>query len=299
MKLNLNIILPTLYFIMVTQLNGVSFVYNMRVAEITRRQALNPRYTDPSIMTLTTVNQLFKLYSSGTDNAIGELATYLYLRKKFYCKLDCAVGHVQSNLFGTKFSQNQIDDILLTMGYSKTITKKTRATISLLLGFPIHSDTLLQGVEFGTGHNGFGLQLDGAFVFSEKGNQSILAAARYIRFLPATAYLAAHNQCLSWHVDIGNLVDLIAGYNYRFGPNEIEIGYDASFLFGSSICPTIEALANQINYIRSNFYGAYKHLFLREKNPQGIIIALSYGFDNKPKIFKHILTLWATWGINF
>ena len=250
MKLNLNIILPTLCFIMVTQLNGVSFVYNMRVAEITRRQALNPRYTDPSIMTLTTVNQLFKLYSSGTDNAIGELATYLYLRKKFYCKLDCAVGHVQSNLFGTKFSQNQIDDILLTMG-------------------------------------------------SEKGNQSILAAARYIRFLPATAYLAAHNQCLSWHVDIGNLVDLIAGYNYRFGPNEIEIGYDASFLFGSSICPTIEALANQINYIRSNFYGAYKHLFLREKNPQGIIIALSYGFDNKPKIFKHILTLWATWGINF
>ena len=278
MKLNLNIILPTLCFIMVTQLNGVSFVYNMRVAEITRRQALNPRYTDPSIMTLTTVNQLFKLYSSGTDNAIGELATYLYLRKKFYCKLDCAVGHVQSNLFGTKFSQNQIDDILLTMGYSKTITKKTRATISLLLGFPTHSDTLLQGVEFGTGHNGFGLQLDGAFVFSEKGNQSILAAARYIRFLPATAYLAAHNQCLSWHVDIG---------------------YDASFLFGSSICPTIEALANQINYIRSNFYGAYKHLFLREKNPQGIIIALSYGFDNKPKIFKHILTLWATWGINF
>ena len=285
--------------IFTTRVDSASFVYNMRVAEITRRQAINSTYTDPSILTLTTIDQLFMQYDCQLDNAIGELATYLYLRKRFYFRLDCAVGHVQSNILGKKFSRNQTDDILLTLGYSKIFSPKTKMTLSMLFGFPTHNDTLLQGVEFGTGHNGFGLQLDGSFLLSDKKNQSILAAVRYIRFLPAAAFLAVNGQCVRWQADIGNLVDLIAGYNYRFGTNEVEVGYDASFLFGASICPAIEGLPSHINYIRSNFYGAYKHLFLREKNPQGIIVALSYGFDNKPKIYKHIITLWATWGINF
>jgi len=285
--------------IVTMKLECVSFVYNMRVAEITRRQAINPKYTDPSILSLTTVNQLFMLYNSGINNAIGELATYLYLRKRFYCKLDCAVGHVRSNILGTKFSRNQTDDILLTLGFSKSFSQKTKMTASMLFGFPTHSETQLQGIQFGTGHNGFGLQLDGSFILTKEKNQSILAAARYIRFFPASANLSTNNQCSTWRVDIGNLVDLIAGYSYRFGPNEVEAGYDASFLFGASVCPIIASLPSQIDYIRSNFYSAYKHIFLRKKNPQGIIIAMSYGFDNKPKIYKHIITIWAAWGINF
>lgn len=286
-------------FIISTELESVSIVYNMRVAEITRRQAVDPKYTDPSITSLVLFDQTRKRCDSVNQNIAGGLATYLYSRKRFYCKADFAVGHVRSNNIDGTFSRTQTDDILLTFGYSKTISKKTKATVSLLLGFPTHRDTILEGIEFGTGHNGFGLQLDGSFICSKKENQSILAAARYIRFFPASIFYPINTKCTPFYLDIGNLVDLIIGYNYRFNTSAFEVGYNPSFLFSATITPAIATVTSQINGIRSSFYAAFKHLFLREKHPQGIIIAMSYGFDNKPKIFKRIITVWAAWGINF
>ena len=153
-------------------------------------------------------DQTRKRCDSVSQNIAGGLATYLYLRKRFYCKADFAVGHVRSNNIDGTFSRTQTDDILLTFGYSKAITKKTKASISLLLGFPTHRDTILEGIEFGTGHNGFGLQLDGSFICSEKENQSILAAARYIRFFPASVLFPVLNKYSPFVLDIGNLVDL-------------------------------------------------------------------------------------------
>lgn len=285
--------------IIATEQGCVSIVYNLRVAEITRRQASDPKYTDPSIASLALFDQTRRRCDLVKQNIAGGLATYLYLRKRFYCKADFAVGHVRSDNIDGRFSRIQTDDILLSLGYSKKISDRTKMTFSMLFGFPTHADTILEGIEFGTGHNGFGLQIDGSFLCSEKGNHSILTAARYIRFFPASIFYPINNICTPFSLDIGNLVDLIIGYNYRFNTSAFEVGYNPSFLFSATITPAIADVTNQINGIRSSFYGAYKHLFLRDKHPQGIIIALSYGFDNKPRIFKQILTAWAAWGINF
>lgn len=197
------------------------------------------------------------------------------------------------------FARTQTDDVLLTLGYSKAITKRTKATLSCLFGFPTHKDDSFAGIQFGTGHNAFGLQLDGSFWLSNEGDKSLLAAARYIRFFPANVCIPINNTPHMYYLDIGNLVDLIVGYNHRFGTSAFECGYNASFLFSASIYPALENVTSQLNYIRSNFYASFKHIFLRECHPTGMIVALSYGFDNKPKIFRKIVTLWAAWGINF
>jgi|GEM_PF-738783 hypothetical protein len=280
-------------------IHGISVVYNLRVAEITRRQALDPKFTDPSIALITLLNQSRQRVDCVKENITSNLGSYMYIGKKIYFKTDFAWGHVRAQHSDYRFSRTQTDDILFTLGYSKSITKKTKLTVSMLLGVPTHEDNILEGIQLGTGHNGLGIQCDGSCIINGDRTQSILGAIRYIRFLPASTKLSVQNYCRHYELDIGNLVDLITGYNYRFGTNVIECGYNVSFLFSASIEPALESLSNSLNYIRSNFYGAYKRVFLREKHPYGIFLAMSYGFDNRPKIFKRIFTVWAGWGINF
>lgn len=288
-----------LAYLCFTDMHGVSVVYNLRVAEITRRQAIEPKFANPSIASFALLNQSRQRVDCVKENITSNLDTYMYIGKRIYFKTDVAWGRVRAQHPDYTYSRTQTDDILFTLGYSKSITKKTKLTISTLLGFPTHEDKILEGIQLGTGHNGLGIQCDGSFIINAERTQSILGAVRYIRFLPASTKLSVNNCCKYYELDVGNLVDIIAGYNHRFGTNVIECGYNASFLFSASIEPALESLSNSLNYIRSNFYGAYKHVFLRKKHPCGIILAMSYGFDNRPKIFKNIFTVWAGWGINF
>jgi hypothetical protein len=280
-------------------IHGISVVYNLRIAEITRRQALDPKFADPSIALIALLNQSRQRVDCVKENITSNLGTYMYIGKNIYFKTDFAWGHVQARHRNHRFSRTQTDDILFTLGYSKSITKQTKLTVSMLLGIPTHEDKILEGIQLGTGHNGLGIQCDGSFIINAYRTQSILGAIRYIRFLPASTKIFVQNDCRHYELGIGNLVDLIIGYNYLFGTSVIECGYNASFLFSASIEPALESLSNGLNYIRSNFYTAYKRVFLREKHSQGIVLAISYGFDNKPNIFKRIFTIWVGWGINF
>lgn len=283
-----------------SQLDSVSVVYNLRFSEVSRTRTSNSTGANPSTLGLVLFDQTrTRTGNTIQDNIAGSMATYLYTRENFYCRADLAFANVRSKSKTSYFSRTQTDDFLLTIGYGKEISKRTRVTASLLLGFPTHADKILEGITFGTGHNGFGLQLDGLFIPSENGKQSIFAAARYIRFFPGSVFSTIQNRCLHFELDIGNLVDLMIGYNYRYKTNMFELGYNPSFLFSATITPETPTVISQLDYIRSNFYGAYKRFFLREKHPQAFIIAMSYGFDNKPKVFKRIVTIWAVWGITF
>ncbi len=44
-----------------------------------------------------------------------------------------------------------------------------------------------------------------------------------------------------------------------------------------------------------------QHYFLLRDHPAGFAVAISYGFDHRPKLFglKRIVTLWGAWDINF
>ena len=65
--------------------------------------------------------------------------------------------------------------------------------------------------------------------------------------------------------------------------------------------PSLDEIVKKTNYIRSNFYIAYKYKFLVNDISNRLIWYLSYGFDHKPKVFgnKYIVTLWASWNIRF
>lgn len=52
----------------VLTVHGVSIVYNIRVAEITRRQALSPQYTNPSIVVATVFDQRRTRFDQAKDN---------------------------------------------------------------------------------------------------------------------------------------------------------------------------------------------------------------------------------------
>ena len=74
---------------------SVSFVYNLRISEITRRQAYIPGNTRPSIVFANVIDQNRFRYDLTRENIAGVLGTYIWLGKKMYAKLDAAYGNVR------------------------------------------------------------------------------------------------------------------------------------------------------------------------------------------------------------
>ena len=279
-------------------LNGLSFVYNLRFSEISKARAPELTNVAPSTLGIAIFDQTrTRTTHIIQDNIAGGLASYMYSKDHFYLRADTAFANVRAKSNNYYFSRTQTDDFLITIGYGRPVSKKATITGSLLFGFPTHRDTSLEGITFGTGHNGFGIQIDG--IFSPNKENLILVATRYIRFCPASIFYPVNDNYTHFVLDLGNLFDILIGYNHFFKSNVIECGYNPSFLFHAAITPEIPDRISQLNYIRSNFYGAYKRFFMRKPRPQAFIIAASYGFDNKPKIFKRIMTVWAVWGIMF
>ena len=129
-----------------------------------------------------------------------------------------------------------------------------------------------------------------------------MGAARFIHFFPRNIHLNLNNFCNKFNFGIGNLVDLLVVFHNSWSKHSLEVGYNPEFLFSAFICPNLDNVAAEINYIRSSFYASYSYgFFIRERLPSAVIIGFSYGFDHKPKQFgiKHAYTAWVTWGVNF
>ena len=277
--------------------NG-SFVYNLRIAETTKRQP-EMAYLKPSLGSATFVDQFRKRHNDIDENIVGGLFSLVYFPRNFYMRMDWAFAHIALHTNAFDDARTQSDDILLSTGYSFKTSKKTKTTFSGLLGIPTHNDNGFLRPQFGTGHVGLGGQIDG--IYNYKPRFSLRYAARSIHFFHNVVDIEINNNAKKFNFTPGNLTDLLISQHFNFGKKRFEFGYNASFLTNSSLTPKIEIIEDQIRYIRHNFYGSFLYGFLLGKLISGIVVGMSYGFDSSPKLIglKRILTLWAAWGLNF
>lgn len=298
------ILLIITYLFNAIDARSVSIVYNLRVAQTTRRQRLEEKKHLHSIAAVTAFGQFRKKYDETHQSIGGGLGTYIYTLKSVYAKVDFAAARAhEENTTTTTFSDSrtQTDDLLITAGYSHKINDRKRFTLSGILGLPTHKDTNLEGFSFGTGHIGLGLQADGAFIYSPKKHHAIMAAARYVHFFPRDADVTINDTKQRFDFALGNLIDLLIAHSSHWNKHSLEIGYNPSFAFGAHINPPLDDVVDKTNFIRSSFYGAYQYRFAIRAKPSAIALALSYGLDHINKRFgnKQIVTVWALWGINF
>lgn len=280
----------------------ISVVYNLRIAETTKRQAFDKNGTHyMSLGVATPFNIYRKKYNGDMHDAGGVLGTLIYAPEKYFLRVDTAVAQVQQKAPNNCFATVQADDILFTGGYTKTINKQARVTISGLLGIPTHKDKSLEHVQFGYAHVGLGGQIDGSVDYLANNKHFILGALRMIHFFPRTTCAIVNNCPKKFTFTNGTTNDFLIAHRSRLGNHRCEIGYDASMLWGTKIHPSLDATIQKTEYIRSSFYGTYKYHFVIKKLPQAITAAFSYGFDHRPKLYgnKRIITAWASWGVNF
>lgn len=295
------------YFILflchVSLLHSSTVVYNLRIAEATRRQAADSKYRRPSLAVVALVSQWSKSRDDIQFSYTAGLLSLYHSKKSFFIRADMAVGHVTQKTDDTKFSRTQTDDILLSGGYSFALSERSRFTLSGLFGIPTHKDTGLEGVQFGIGHFSVGAQLDGAFFYSSHFNHTIFTAARYIRFFPRDISTCIAKQKLEFNFNLGNAIDLFISHASRWGKrNRFEFGYNPTFVFQANICPRLDDFIHRINFINSSFFANYRYGFLiKQKFPSGFGVGLSAGFQHIPKDvgLKYIITIWGGWGINF
>lgn len=303
MKINKIILFIIVNMVIPKMFGVVSIVYNLRIAEATKQRRLGKKQNNQSSMaSVTLFDQFRKRYSGTRENYYGGILNYVYIPNSWYLKVDFAAAHARANGCNLRFSRTQTDDILFTGGYSKQINEEIIFTLSGMFGIPTHKDLSFEGVQFGTGHYGLGVQMDGSFAITQDLNHSIMAAARYLRFFPAHINFFISEQLPSkYKFGAGNVVDLFVAYQGNFGKHRTEFGYNPTFLFGANICPALDTVIERTNFIRSSWFATYRYLVPTENAIHGITLGVSYGFDHRSKIFgnKNIVTAWATWGCNW
>lgn len=288
--------------------DGITLVYNMRIAEATKRQhgSLAGYHPKPSIGAVTLVNTDRSTYNGIHQQVNGLLLTVLSSYKRAYIRVDSAFAHNRQKIpaVGSR-SRTQMDDLLFTGGYSFAAGDNVRMSVSGLFGIPLHKDTGFICPEVGTGHVGLGGQIDAAWFYQKK--YALLGASRFIHFFTRQTPLIAPTvipTCMKIDFHLGNVADLFLAHQCNWGRHKWEIGYNPTFAFDARICPELSfigSLVNQIGFIRSSFYTSYLCKFLIREHGSAIILGLSYSFDHKPPEFgiKRGITVWGTWGINF
>lgn len=277
---------------------GISVVYNFRIAQLTR-QPIYPEsnHRHHSVIALP-FYLLYKKYSGPVQNYTGGLASYIFDHSNFYIRIDAAASSIRAKTDQTvTFSGAAMDDILLTAGYDIKFEKHhTAATFSGLLGIPTHRVHILRHPDFGYGQVGLGLQADGLYNFNHI--SSFIYGARYIYFIPKTAYDTDYEK----HTfSIGNIGDILIALKNNWDHHGFELGYTVRFDFGAVCYPTLDDTIKKTNYIRSDFYAVYKYRFKIHDSANRLQFNIGYGFDHTPKYYgnKYILNLWASWRIHF
>jgi hypothetical protein len=307
-------LLPTVLIIYPASTMSVSIVYNMKIATITRRQ----KFEDDKI-------QQFHNLLSGTpfaqwrktqngnfkQNSYGVLGSYIYSKENHYLKIDNAIGRITSHITtdnnSLKISKSQTDDLLFTGGLGHQIGSRVRCAYSGLFGLPTHRNHLLEFSQLGIGHVGLGGQIDCAYNYLENNNNIIFSAIRLIHFFQRT--VEVRDNCLKplytynrYNLKPGNLADIFISHQTTWNKqNRFEYGYDLTLGFGANICPAIFNFASTAKLIRNSFFAVYSRFIPIHEVPSGIIIALSGGFDSKPKLIgkNYFLTVWGLWGFAF
>lgn len=276
----------------------VSIVYNLKIAETTKHQAsFEPAEEIPPItIALTPFNQFRNRYSHERINYAGSLFSAIYAANDYYVRADWAFADINSK--SVNFKETRTDDLLFTTGYSYNFNQRARGSISGLFGVPTHKDLSAVELQFGYAHVGFGVQLDGTFLFSnDDPNYSFRCAARYIRFLGRSVHFSMGH----YYYNIGNLIDLFVALHITAGKSSFEIGYNPTISCGASISPYLPNVVTKTNYKRNGFLGIYKYHIKRPNRRYVLALATSYSFDYEPRFYGHkrIVTSWALGSFSF
>jgi hypothetical protein len=289
------------FFITIPTQCLISIVYNLRVAETSKRLIIESSFEKPSLAAVTLFGTFRQQYNGARKNSGGGLFTLLYAPEYFFLRVDGAIGRVTLNDHGIRSGRTQTDDLLFSAGYSPRLSDKIRLTFSGLLGFPTHDDTSIERIQFGTGHYALGVQLDGAVAYSSNKDNTLRFAARFIHFFPRNVFVPINARREQFKFGLGDLTDLFIAFHHQKGQHSVEAGYNPSFFFDTTICPRLDDVLQEADYIRNSFYGLYKYHFAISQTTHAIALALSYGFDIRPKTVgnKRIITTWASWIVNF
>ncbi|MFZ5954729.1 MAG: hypothetical protein ACOYT8_06565 [Candidatus Dependentiae bacterium] len=286
-----------------------TLVYNLRIAETTTSRRFEEFGHLPWVAASTLVGQFRQSRADVNQALAGGLVTLSYAQKNWFVRLDFAAAHVRSHssiLPELDQSRTQTDDLLLSGGYGFSWGERSQFSLSGLLGIPTHKPLDLPFVQFGSGHVGLGIQLDNNFKYCSI--NSLRSAARYIHFFQKqTTSLEIFNPAI-FDFTYGNAVDLYVAHRTHWKQKHMfDFGYNPTFFFGAHIEPKVEEEINvedindELNFIRSNFFAAYRRYFLIKGHPSGVTFGISAGFDHIPKRtgLKNIVSFWASWGITF
>lgn len=280
----------------------ISYVYNLKIAETTRRNTTQSDAIHPSLISLLGVSTLRTKYNGLKEEAAGALGTYIYMQPDWYLRADGAAAHIRYKYEGLTIARNQTDDILFSGGYGVGIGSTGRITLSGLVGIPTHADRSLVLPQFGTGHVGLGTQVDASIhLDGNRADHLIQGAARIIHFFPRSSRLATDYGPIALTSYPGDLLDLFMGYQISIRKHALEMGFNPSFLFhAGTSSPLTAALFDHI-YIRPSFYANYRYIFRAWSFPMALGIGASYGFDviQSPFNTRRSTTFWAGTGLLF
>ncbi len=280
--------------------SAVSLVYNLRIAESTKRQVLE-KGQDPYKIALTAFNNNRKKRNGIYHNVAGMLETFSYTTPNFYFRTDFAFGQVKDRKGCSHFKELETDDILFKSGYSYSINEKIKLTLSGLFSIPTHMDHILEQHQLGYGHFGLGFQFDSSFIYSIPRKSAIRCAFRLIQFIPRHTWHTADNITKRYTINIGNLIDVFIAHHTVFGHHSFEFGYDQIFFCNGKIHPFLEDALEKINYIRPEFFSTYKYTIATRRTHHIFSVTFSGGFDIWPWLHgnKRIVETWFSYGINF
>lgn len=283
-------------------LHPITFVYNLRIAETTRTRNTAFGKLKPSVAAVTPLAIFRNFETDFHQSAGGVLGNYIYATDDWYARINAAVGRVHANgpTVG-EFGKTEFDDFLFTAGYSWQAAQQTRISLSGHFGVPLHSDYVGDLVELGTGHVGFGLQLDGLHAFNEA--QILLVALRALYFLPRKVSLTLDATTLYFpSFKLGDVLDFLISYQHQFGKERhlIGVGYNPTYTFGTTD-PTDPLRVRTLATLQNSIFATYRYAFPIKEHLSAIILGFSYGFLNVPAPLNHgqSATMWLTWGINF
>lgn len=288
-----------LLFLSIKTINtcATSIVYNFRIAQVTKQPFSDvPNSRNNSLMGLL-FNLYQKKYTQISQNFTGGLITYIRDWTPYYLRIDAAMSHIkQIENHLTTFTGKELDDILFTGGCKLVNNARQTISVSGLFGIPTHSIKVLQHATFGYSQVGIGAQLDSMYNVSTQ--NAFVYGLRYIYFIPRNAEDNNHNL---YKFSMSNVFDILIADKYNWGKQGLELGYTARFQFGAQIYPDFSSIINRTNCIRNSFYLVYKYKFLLNETPNRLLLNIGYGFDHKPKDVgnKDIVTIWASWTVNF
>lgn len=283
----------------------VSYVYNLRLSEPTKRQKVHgaggaqkqSTFAHPYYTAVTPAWQIRERYDDVHELVQGGLVTFMRFFGRWHVRADWALGNVKEQDCFHVFSRTQTDDLLFSAGYSIPLSRAVITMIGML-GIPTHQDTSLVGIQFGTGHVGLGVQGDIGWNYSKKNMNALIGVGRIVHFFPRSA----KHECVHELTKIypGNQADFLLAHQWNWPLNRIELGYNGTWFFGTMRCSALSQLCEP-TLMRTSLYGLYKRTFFIKKLPSAITFAFSGGFEQKKRAtaLRWLASPFATWELNF